>query len=104
MTVEAPALDETFAAPAGEAQLGRAADALRERGYNVHLVDTAADARRLIADLLPKNKGVFASVSETAAVRDRRRHRRVRRVPVRAPRSGLTGRRLRREDQARGRA
>lgn len=65
MTAETPTADESFAVAAGDGQLGRAAGALRERGYTVHLVDTAADARRLVIDLLPTDKSVFASVSET---------------------------------------
>lgn len=35
------------------------------RGYTVHLVDTAAAARRLVTNLLPTDRGVFAPVRET---------------------------------------
>lgn len=65
MSVEAPAVDETFAAPADAARLDRAAVALRERGYVVHVVDTAAEARKLVADLLPRDEAVFTATSET---------------------------------------
>jgi hypothetical protein len=68
MTVQAPPLDETFAAPASPAQLDRAADALRDHGFVVHVVDTAADARKLVADLLPRDKPVFAATSETLRI------------------------------------
>ncbi|MEV0969190.1 LUD domain-containing protein [Microtetraspora glauca] len=65
MTVQAPAIDEAFADPAGEDRLGRAAAALRDHGYAVHLVDTAAEARKLVADLVPRDREVFTASSET---------------------------------------
>jgi hypothetical protein len=69
MTTEAaiePLLaDESFAVPATEEQLRRAARGLAERGYNPHLVDTAEDARALVRSLLPRDKAVFTAGSET---------------------------------------
>lgn len=65
MAVAPPAQDETFAIPAAEAQLIRAAEALRERGCTVHVVDTPQAARELVGDLLPPDEGVFAATSET---------------------------------------
>lgn len=65
MTVEAPPLDETFAAAADEAAIDRATTALRENGYLVHVVDTAAQARELVAELLPTDQSVFTASSET---------------------------------------
>ncbi len=65
MTVQAPTIDEAFADPAGEDRLGRAAAALRDHGYAVHLVDTAAEARKLVADLVPRDREVFTASSET---------------------------------------
>jgi hypothetical protein len=65
MTVQALSLDETFAASATAAQLDRAAAALRERGYLVHVVDTVAGARAFVADLLPRDTPVFTASSET---------------------------------------
>jgi hypothetical protein len=65
MTVQAPPLDETFAAAASAAQLDGAAASLRENGFIVHVVDTVADARQLVADLLPRDKGIFTASSET---------------------------------------
>jgi len=58
-------LDPTFGTPADEGRLQRAASALRDHGYTVHVVDTADQARGLVADLLPSGASVFTSVSET---------------------------------------
>src|SRR5262245_38006486 len=65
MTVENPALDPAFAVPADEARLDRASVALRAKGFIVHVVDTAADARKLLADLLPRDQEIFTASSET---------------------------------------
>jgi hypothetical protein len=61
-------VDERFAAPADEARLDRAAAGLRERGYGVYLVDTVADARKLVNELLPRDKPVFTASSETLRI------------------------------------
>lgn len=61
----APAVDDTFAVPAGEARLGRVAAALRERGHAVHLVDDPASARDLVPRLIPAGETVFTATSET---------------------------------------
>jgi LUD domain len=65
MTVQALSLDEAFAAPATADQLDRAAGALRERGFLVHVVDTVAAARALVTELLPRDMPVFTASSET---------------------------------------
>lgn len=65
MPVDHLPLDDRFAVPATEEQLRRAAAALHEHGYTVHVVDTAQDARKLVVDLLPTYKGVFTATSET---------------------------------------
>jgi hypothetical protein len=65
MTIEALPADESFAVPAGDEALSRAAKGLRERGYTAHVVDTAADARTLVRDLLPRDKAIFTANSET---------------------------------------
>jgi hypothetical protein len=57
--------DETFAVPADEARLERAAKSLTAHGYAVHLVDTVEDARRLVNELLPGDRGIFTATSET---------------------------------------
>ncbi|MEB8338096.1 LUD domain-containing protein [Streptomyces endophyticus] len=65
MTVQAPVVDETFAKPADEAQLDRAAEALRGNGFTVHIVDTVTDARELVLSLVPADESVFTASSET---------------------------------------
>ncbi|TDV50773.1 LUD domain-containing protein [Actinophytocola oryzae] len=65
MTTEALPVDESFAAVADDEALSRAAKGLRERGYTSHVVDTVADARALVRDLLPRDKAIFTANSET---------------------------------------
>jgi hypothetical protein len=60
--------DESFAVPATDEQLSRAAKGLTERGYTAHVVDTVEDARALVRDLLPRDKAVFTAVSETLRI------------------------------------
>src|SRR5690242_1932493 len=64
-TIEALPVDESFAVPAGDEALSRAAEGLHARGYTAHIVDTVADARTLVRDLLPRDKGIFTAASET---------------------------------------
>jgi len=68
MTTEALPVDETFGVPADEESLNRAAKGLRERGYTAHLVDTVADARVFVRDLLPRDKAIFTASSETLRI------------------------------------
>lgn len=65
MTVELPTFDETFAAPADGATVDETAEALRATGFVVHVVDTVADARSLLAELLPRDREIFTATSET---------------------------------------
>jgi hypothetical protein len=69
MTIEATEaalpVDETFAVPADDEAISRAAKGLAERGYTTHVVDTVADARALVRDLLPRDKAVFTANSES---------------------------------------
>jgi hypothetical protein len=65
MTTQELVADEAFAAPAGDEALRRAAAALAERGLAAQVVDTVADARRLVRELLPKDKEIFTALSET---------------------------------------
>lgn len=58
-------IDLTFADPAEAAAIERAAEGLRAKGYAVHVVDTAAEARTLIGEILPTDASVFTSSSET---------------------------------------
>lgn len=65
MTVQAPAVDETFATPADKAQLDRAAESLRGNGFIVHVVETVTDARELVLSLVLDGESVFTASSET---------------------------------------
>ncbi|MFL6144218.1 MAG: LUD domain-containing protein [Labedaea sp.] len=65
MTTQELIADQTFAVPASDEALRRAADALAERGIAAHVVDTVADAHRLVRELLPRDKEIFTSLSET---------------------------------------
>ncbi|GGN19247.1 LUD domain-containing protein [Streptomyces fuscichromogenes] len=58
-------VDETFSIPVSAASLDRAAEALSANGFTVRVVDTAADARRLVNEILPTDRAVFVSTSET---------------------------------------
>lgn len=60
-----PGLDERYAVPATPDQLERAAKALADRNYQVHVVDTVAEARELLGRLLPTDKEIFTANSET---------------------------------------
>ncbi|WP_291411582.1 LUD domain-containing protein [Actinophytocola sp.] len=66
--IEPIPVDESFAVPATGEQLSRAAKGLAERGYTAHVVDTVADARALVRDLLPRDKAVFTAASETLRI------------------------------------
>ncbi|GAA3756835.1 LUD domain-containing protein [Streptomyces tremellae] len=58
-------VDGAFARPAPEADLQSAAEALRSNGFTVSLADTPADARALVAGLLPTDRSVLTATSET---------------------------------------
>jgi len=58
-------IDEAFAVPANEDQLQRAATALTDHGLTVEIVETIADARSRVGELLPADESVFTSSSET---------------------------------------
>jgi len=63
--IEPIPVDTSFALPAGDEQLSRAAKGLTERGYTAHVVDTVAHARDLVRGLLPRDKPIFTANSET---------------------------------------
>jgi len=63
MTTPTPA--STFAEPASDQQLERAAAALAAHGFTVELLDDAAAARARIAELVPAGARVFTGASET---------------------------------------
>ncbi|MFD5462086.1 LUD domain-containing protein [Kitasatospora sp. NPDC127059] len=60
----APA-DAGFGAPADAERLERAVTALAARGFTVELLDTAADARARVRELVPAGATVFTAASET---------------------------------------
>jgi hypothetical protein len=64
-TTEALPVDETFARVAQAESIHRAAEGLTERNYTTHVVDTVADARALVRDLLPRDKAIFTANSES---------------------------------------
>jgi LUD domain len=63
MTTPIPAT--SFADPAPEQRLERAAAALRAHNFTVEILDDAAAARTRIKDLIPEGAGVFTGASET---------------------------------------
>src|SRR5438093_2479180 len=65
MTTQELIADEAFAVPASHEALRRAAAALAERNFAAHVVDTVADARRLVSELLPRDKEIFTANGET---------------------------------------
>lgn len=65
MTAQTLTGDQTFAIPATDDQLARAAAALTERNLTAHIVDTAADARTLMRQLLPRDKEIFTANGQT---------------------------------------
>ncbi|GAB1512085.1 LUD domain-containing protein [Actinophytocola sp. KF-1] len=64
-TTEALPVDDTFARVAHVDSIHRAAEGLRGRNYATHVVDTVADARLLVRDLLPRDKAIFTANSES---------------------------------------
>lgn len=58
-------IDDAFAAPADPTRMNRAAAALAEHGFGVHVVETVAAGRELILELLPTDKAIFTASSET---------------------------------------
>jgi hypothetical protein len=63
MTIPVPAT--SFADPAPEQSLERAATALTAHGFTVEILDDAAAARTRIKDLIPEGASVFTGASET---------------------------------------
>jgi hypothetical protein len=60
-----PATPLSFADPASEERLARAAEALTAHGFTVEILDDVAAARARIRDLIPEGASVFTSSSET---------------------------------------
>ena len=62
------ALAATFGDRADDATIERTAEALRAKGYGVHVVETGDDARRVILDILPEGAEVGQGASHTLEV------------------------------------
>ena len=58
-------IDYAFEVPVPEKRLQAAARALRENGFQVEVVDTPEDARKLVDGILPEGKSIFTGSSET---------------------------------------
>jgi hypothetical protein len=54
-----------FGRRASDERIERTADALRAKGYAVHVVETGAEARKVVADLLPEGAEVGQGASKT---------------------------------------
>jgi hypothetical protein len=54
-----------FDEPVDAATLDKVADALRERGHDVKIVETVAEARDLVIGMLPSDAAIFTAVSNT---------------------------------------
>src|SRR5436190_12983336 len=54
-----------FARPADDSTIEAAALALRDKGYAVHVVDDAAEAKRVVLELLPEGAEVGQGASQT---------------------------------------
>ncbi|MFC9357592.1 LUD domain-containing protein [Rhodococcus sp. NPDC057014] len=59
------AVDESFAVPADPDRVERAAESLRRNGFTAHIADTIDAAHTLVTDLLPTDKTIFTTTSET---------------------------------------
>lgn len=55
----------SFTDPVADERLERAAAALTEHGFTVEILDSVADARTRVADLIPPGASVFTGASET---------------------------------------
>lgn len=58
-------IDESFAKPASEESIQRAASALREHNFSVEVFDTLAQARAYVISVLPKDQSILTASSET---------------------------------------
>ena len=58
-------IDNSFAKAASEESVQKTAAALKARNFSVEVVDTPADARAYVNSILPKDRSVFTSSSET---------------------------------------
>jgi hypothetical protein len=65
MATDASPLEETFATAATADDLEQAAQALRQHGFDTHVVTAASEARELLNELIPAGARVLTAASET---------------------------------------
>ena len=58
-------IDYQFSKPASGEQIDRTAESLKRRGFRVQIVESLSDARAFVNGILPLDKTVFTSSSET---------------------------------------
>jgi hypothetical protein len=58
-------IDESFAKPAPEESIQKAAKALKAHNFSVEVFDTAAEARAYVNSILPKDQSILTASSET---------------------------------------
>jgi acyl-CoA hydrolase len=58
-------IDESFAKPASEESIQKAAIALRAHNFTVEVVGTLAEARAYVNSILPKDQSILTAASET---------------------------------------
>jgi|SRR5271155_138731 len=58
-------IDESFAKPASEESIQRAATALKAHNFSVEVFDTPAEARAYVNSVLPKDQSILTASSET---------------------------------------
>jgi hypothetical protein len=58
-------IDESFAKPASEESIQKAATALRAHNFTVEVVNTPAEARAYVNSILPKDQSILTVSSET---------------------------------------
>ena len=61
-------IDESFAKPASEESIQKAAAALKAHNFAVEVVDTLAQARAYVLSILPKDQTIATASSETVAL------------------------------------
>ena len=58
-------IDESFAKPASEESIQKAAKALKAHNFSVEVFDTVAEARTYVNSILPKDQSISTASSET---------------------------------------
>jgi len=58
-------IDERYSVASPEARIQKSAQSLRQNGFEVHVVDTPKDAKKMVESLLPLDKTIFTASSKT---------------------------------------